>query len=184
VEKAVGQRADELIPNDARLAVAERRALALVAICQGSLYDKEPDSRSAPVEVAVAVDARTAAPANGNRSVSPGRAPDRTRHVRRGLLQWDRRGGRHRRERRAAQLGAPVTDRATQATTIRPRAGRGMHRRRLYQPVPARGPPRPAVVLRRRDQRRRSDHALGTTITSPSTAKDSTSCPSEPLGYG
>jgi hypothetical protein len=70
VEKAVDQRADELIANDARLAVAERRALALVAICQDSLYDTDSDSTSAPVEAAVTVDARTAAPPNGETGVS------------------------------------------------------------------------------------------------------------------
>jgi hypothetical protein len=70
VEKAVDQRADELIPPDARVAVAERRALALVAICQDSLYDTDLDSRSAPVEVAVTVDVRTAAPTNGETGVS------------------------------------------------------------------------------------------------------------------
>ena len=62
VEKAVDQRADEIIPGDARLGVAQRRALALVAICQDSLYDANPDSESTPTEVAVILDARTAAP--------------------------------------------------------------------------------------------------------------------------
>ena len=38
VEKALDQRADEIIPADQRLAVAERRALAFVAICQDDLY--------------------------------------------------------------------------------------------------------------------------------------------------
>jgi hypothetical protein len=70
VEKAVDQRADELIPPDTRLAVAERRALALVAICQDSLYDTDLDTRSAPVEVTVTVDARSAAPTNGETGVS------------------------------------------------------------------------------------------------------------------
>jgi hypothetical protein len=70
VEKAVDQRADELIPADTRLAVAERRALALVAICQDSLYDTDLDTGTAPVEVAVTVDARSAAPTNGETGVS------------------------------------------------------------------------------------------------------------------
>lgn len=65
VEKAVDQRADELIPAEARLAVAERRALALVAICQDSLYDADTPDEGSPVEVAVTVDARTAAAGNG-----------------------------------------------------------------------------------------------------------------------
>jgi len=41
VEKAVDQRADEIIAADQRLAVAERRALALVSILQDSLYQGE-----------------------------------------------------------------------------------------------------------------------------------------------
>jgi hypothetical protein len=70
VEKAVDQRADELIPADARLAVAERRALALVAICQDSLYDAETPDEGSPVEVAVTVDARTAVAADGETGLS------------------------------------------------------------------------------------------------------------------
>ena len=70
VEKAVDERADELIPAAARLAVAERRALALVAICQDSLYDGDTPDESSPVEVAVTVDARTAAAGNGETGVS------------------------------------------------------------------------------------------------------------------
>lgn len=70
VEKAVDQRADELIPAEARLAVAERRALALVAICQDSLYDAGTADEGSPVEVAVTVDARTAAAGNGETGVS------------------------------------------------------------------------------------------------------------------
>ena len=42
MEKAVDQRADEIIPTEQKLAVAERRALALVAICQDSLYQTGP----------------------------------------------------------------------------------------------------------------------------------------------
>ena len=51
------------------LAVAERRALALVAICQDSL-DTATGSESSPVDVAVTVDARTAAAGNGETGVS------------------------------------------------------------------------------------------------------------------
>jgi hypothetical protein len=70
VEKAVDQRADEVIADEGRLGVAERRALALVAICQDSLY-QSPDSETvSPVEVAVVVDARTAARTNGETGVS------------------------------------------------------------------------------------------------------------------
>lgn len=70
VEKAVDQRADELIPADARLAVAERRALALVAICQDSLYDPDTQGEDSPIGVAVTVDARSAAATNGETGVS------------------------------------------------------------------------------------------------------------------
>jgi len=52
MEKAVDQKADEIIPGDVRLAVAERRALALAAICQDSLYQSDTGSESAPVDVA------------------------------------------------------------------------------------------------------------------------------------
>jgi len=72
VAKAVDQRADEIIPGDARLGVAQRRALALVAICQDSLYatgDEHPPT-SPPVEVAVIVDARTATATGGETGVS------------------------------------------------------------------------------------------------------------------
>jgi hypothetical protein len=71
VEKAVDQRADEIIEGVSGLGVAERRALALVAICQDTLYDIDPDQEvSAPVEVAVIVDARSAASSNGETGVS------------------------------------------------------------------------------------------------------------------
>lgn len=70
VRKAVDQRADEILDSGAGLGVAERRALALVAICQDSLYS-EPDSpESAPGHVIVTVDARSAAPSNAESGVS------------------------------------------------------------------------------------------------------------------
>ena len=69
VEKAVDQRADEVIPSGERLAVAERRALALVAICQDSL-DTDTGSESSPVDLAVTVDARTATSTGGETGVS------------------------------------------------------------------------------------------------------------------
>ncbi|MGH8942306.1 MAG: DUF222 domain-containing protein [Acidimicrobiia bacterium] len=69
VEKAVDQRADEIIPTGQRLAVAERRALALVAICQDSL-DTGSSSVSRPVEMAVIVDAASAVETGGERGVS------------------------------------------------------------------------------------------------------------------
>jgi hypothetical protein len=65
VEKAIDQRADEVLADDVPLAVAERRALALVAICQDSLYSSEgEDSPAPPVDIAVTVNARTAAPSD------------------------------------------------------------------------------------------------------------------------
>lgn len=70
VEKAVDQRADEIITSDQGLAVAERRALALVAICHDSLYATDDASASVPTDVAVMVDARTAAKTNGETGVS------------------------------------------------------------------------------------------------------------------
>jgi len=65
MEKAVDQKADEIIPGDVRLAVAERRALALAAICQDSLYQSDTGSESAPVDVAVIVDADAAVETSG-----------------------------------------------------------------------------------------------------------------------
>jgi hypothetical protein len=70
MEKAVDQKADEIIPSDAGLAIAERRAVALVAICTDSLYDPEKNPEGVPIEVAINVDARTAAPSNGETGVS------------------------------------------------------------------------------------------------------------------
>jgi hypothetical protein len=70
MEKAVDQKADEIIPSDAGLALAERRAVAMVAICQDSLYDPEKNHEGVPIEVAVTVDARIAAPSNGEAGVS------------------------------------------------------------------------------------------------------------------
>ena len=69
VEKALDQRADEIIPADQRLAVAERRALAFVAICQDDLY-QTGSSESSPVDMAVIVDADTAAESGGETGVS------------------------------------------------------------------------------------------------------------------
>jgi Domain of unknown function (DUF222)/HNH endonuclease len=70
MEKAVDQRADEIIPADQRLAVAERRALALVSILQDSLYQYGAEPEAAAAEVAVIVDARTAAETNGETGVA------------------------------------------------------------------------------------------------------------------
>jgi HNH endonuclease/Domain of unknown function (DUF222) len=70
MEKAVDQKADEIIPVEERMSVAERRALALVAICQDSLYQTGSSQDSPPTELAVIVDARTAAKTGGETGVS------------------------------------------------------------------------------------------------------------------
>lgn len=70
LEKAIEQRADEIIPSEARLPVAERRALALVAICQDSLYGETETSPSPATEVVVTIDARTAAADGGQTGVA------------------------------------------------------------------------------------------------------------------
>ena len=70
MEKAVDQKADEIIPGEERMSVAERRALALVAICQDSLYQIGSSQDSPPTELAVIVDARTAAKTRGETGVS------------------------------------------------------------------------------------------------------------------
>jgi hypothetical protein len=69
MEKAVDQKADEIILTHQKLAVAERRALALVAICQDSLYTGD-NPESVPVEVAVIVDADIAVETSAERGVS------------------------------------------------------------------------------------------------------------------
>lgn len=70
VEKAVDQRADEVLGSEVPLSVAERRALALVAICQDSLYSTNPPESSPPVEITVTVDARTATDNGGETGVA------------------------------------------------------------------------------------------------------------------
>ncbi len=72
VEKAVDQQADQIIAHgDGQLSVAERRALALVAICTDSLYSgTDTGTPTPPVELSVTVDARTAAETNGETGVA------------------------------------------------------------------------------------------------------------------
>lgn len=70
VRKAVDQRADEILETDAGLGVAERRAMALVAICQDSLYTEPIPTETAPSQVTVTVDARTAVSSDGQTGVS------------------------------------------------------------------------------------------------------------------
>ena len=70
VRKAIDQRADETIDSSFGLGVAERRALALVSICQDSLYEETAPDDNTHAEVTIVVDARTAAASNGESGVS------------------------------------------------------------------------------------------------------------------
>lgn len=70
VRKAIDQRADETLDSSIGLGVAERRALALVSICQDSLYEDTAPGDAPPSEVTVVVDARAATAANGESGVS------------------------------------------------------------------------------------------------------------------
>ena len=70
VKKAVDQRADEILDSSAGLGVAERRALALVSICQDSLYGETAPGRTPPGEITVIVDAIEAATTNGETGAS------------------------------------------------------------------------------------------------------------------
>lgn len=70
VKKAVDQRADEILDSSAGLGVAERRALALVSICQDSLYEESDPGRAAPGEITVIVDAKEAVGTNGETGTS------------------------------------------------------------------------------------------------------------------
>jgi hypothetical protein len=60
----------EVLGSEVSLSVAERRALALMAICQDSLYSTDSPEDSPPVEVTVTVDARTAADDGGETGVA------------------------------------------------------------------------------------------------------------------
>lgn len=69
VKKAIDQRADEIIDSSSGLGVAERRALALVSICQDSLYEETAPDQTPSSDVTVIVDARDAAATNGEAGV-------------------------------------------------------------------------------------------------------------------
>lgn len=86
VRKAIDQRADEIMTSDVELGVAERRALALVAICQDSLYEEPGADESAPGEVTVMVDARSAAESNGESGVAVLAGPQIGRRALEGIL--------------------------------------------------------------------------------------------------
>lgn len=70
VKKAVDQRADEILDSSAGLGVAERRAMALVSICQDSLYDETTTGQSSSGGVTVIVDAKEATTTGGESGVS------------------------------------------------------------------------------------------------------------------
>lgn len=70
VKKAVDQRADELLVSSSGLGVAERRALALVSICQDSLYDETGTDHGPAGGVTVIVEAKEATIARGESGVS------------------------------------------------------------------------------------------------------------------
>jgi len=86
VRKAVDQRADEIIDSSMGLGVSERRALALVSICQDSLYEETAPGETPPGEVIVVVDARSAAESNGEAGVSVLGGPRVGRKVLEGVL--------------------------------------------------------------------------------------------------
>lgn len=70
VQKAVDQRADEIIDSSIGLGVAERRALALVSICQDSIYEETAPKDTPAGELTVVVDARAATESNGEAGVA------------------------------------------------------------------------------------------------------------------
>lgn len=70
VRKAVDQRADEIVDSQSGLGVAERRALALVSICQDSLYNETAPADTPGAEITITVDARTGAETNAESGVA------------------------------------------------------------------------------------------------------------------
>ena len=70
VKKAVDQRADEILDSSTGLGVAERRALALVSICQDSLYDDTATDQASAGGVTVIVEAKEATTISGESGVS------------------------------------------------------------------------------------------------------------------
>ena len=69
VEKALNQRADELDGSE-QFGISHRRALALVAICQDSLYQTHHSDSSPTSEVSITIDARTAVETTGESGVA------------------------------------------------------------------------------------------------------------------
>jgi hypothetical protein len=86
VRKAVDQRADEIVDSAMGLGVAERRALALVSICQDSLYEETAPNDTPASELTVVVDARTATESNGESGVSVLSGPRVGRRALEGVL--------------------------------------------------------------------------------------------------
>ena len=70
VRKAVDQRADEILDSSTGLGVAERRALALISICQDALYDERDTDPASAGGVTVIVDAKEASTTMGESGVS------------------------------------------------------------------------------------------------------------------
>lgn len=64
------QRADEIVDSQSGLGVAERRALALVSICQDSLYNETAPADTPGAEITITVDARTGAETNAESGVA------------------------------------------------------------------------------------------------------------------
>ncbi len=76
VAKAIDQAADEIVPDEGRnLAVAERRALGLVAISQDHLYEGNRGVGADFTRVTVTVDARSAAQSNAQSGVAVQEGP-------------------------------------------------------------------------------------------------------------
>ncbi len=178
MEKAVDQRADEIIPTDQKLAVAERRALALVAICQDSLYQTGSSEESGPVDVAVIVDTRVAGKTNGETGVrvlaGPRIGPGALEEI---LCQGRIGPGRDRRERQTLGSGTTLPHRGPETASSCPPPRWWMHRGRLYQQIPARSPPCPTWSHGGPHRHRQSDQPL---LVSPSCLSPSGRSPHPP----
>ena len=150
LEKAVDQKADEIIPPGQKLAVAERRALALAAICQDSLYQTGSSEESGPVDVMVIVDAETAVETKTEKGVrvlaGPRVGPGTPR---RDPLSCADRPDRDQRGRETARFETSFPDRGPEAPASCPPSGWGLHRGRLLFAIPARNPSCPSLVPRR-----------------------------------
>ena len=122
---------------------------------------RSPAGGSPPVDIAVTVDARVAAPTNGESGVAVLAGP---RIGRRALEEILCNGTveviGHHRDRRATEPGPAHSDREPQAAAPHPAPGRRLHRRGLSFPLSARGPPFGALVPWRAHRRRLAGNAL------------------------